>query len=307
MSRSLPPETVRIAAAQYPVEPVATLRAWREKTTRWVEQAAAAEADLAVFPEYGLIELAHAAGRECAGDLRRTLEAVADRYEEAEHHFASLARASALHILAPSGPRRRPDGRFVNTASLVAPRAGIGRQEKAILTPFEHGWGLAPGDPLQVFATDLGRIGVAICYDSEFPVLVRTLADSGADIILIPTCTERVSGYMRVRTAAAARALESTVATVLSPTIGDAPWSPAVDRNTGAAGIFVPPESGLSETGVLTEGTRDRPGWVTATLDRRALHRPRETGEMRNRADWMLQPGAGRLPAPAEIVDLTSP
>lgn len=303
MSRPAPPETVRIAAAQYPIDPVATLDAWREKTTRWVEQAATAGAELAVFPEYGLIELAHAAGPAVAGDLQKTLAAVADRYDEAEHHFASLARACALHILAPSGPRRRPDGRFVNTASLVAPTGGIGRQDKAILTPFEHGWGLAPGAPLKAFATDLGRIGVAICYDSEFPVLVRTLTDSGADIILIPTCTERVSGYMRVRTAAAARALESTVATVLSPTIGEASWSPAVDLNTGAAGIFVPPEAGLSETGVLAEGTRDRPGWITATIDRRALHRPREAGEMRNRADWMLQPGIEH-PVPAEVIHL---
>ena len=93
---------------------------------------------------------------------------------------------------------------------------------------------------MRVFETALGRIGVAICYDSEFPLLARALTEAGAEIVLVPSCTERVSGYYRVRTGAMARALENTIATVMSPTVGDALWSPAVDRNAGAAGIFVP-------------------------------------------------------------------
>src|SRR5690606_42050963 len=57
-------------------------------------------------------------------------------------------------------------------------------------------------------------------------------------------------------------ALENQMACVTSPTIGDAPWSPAVDRNNGAAGIFVPSEHGVSDTGVLAEGGLNSPGWV---------------------------------------------
>lgn len=301
------PTMIRIAAAQYPLDPLPTLDAWREKTARWIGEGAALGAELLVFPEYGLIEIAHAAGPETAGDLQRTLAAVADRYEEAEHHLATLAQRHDVHILGASGPRRRDDGRFVNTASLVTPRGGIGRQDKAILTPFEHGWGLVPGAAPRVFATELGMIGVAICYDSEFPLLVRTLTDAAADLILIPACTERRSGHGRVRAAAAARALESTVATVLSPTVGEARWSPAVDLNTGAAGVFVPPEAGLSDTGVLAEGEINVPGWVSATLDRRALHRPREIGEMRNRDDWLLQPNVAPERVVAAVTDLRSP
>ena len=49
----------------------------------------------------------------------------------------------------------------------------------------------------------------------------------------------------------------------MSPTVGDALWSPAVDRNTGAAGIFVPSEQTVSDDGVLAEGTLNAPQWVS--------------------------------------------
>jgi predicted amidohydrolase len=178
-------------------------------------------------------------------------------------------------------------------------------QEKLILTPFERAWGVAPGRQLRVFETVLGRIGVAICYDSEFPLLVRAQAEAGAELILIPSCTEHLSGYHRVRAAAQARALESQIATVVSPTVGDALWSPAVDRNVGAAGVFVPADQALSMTGVLVEGTLNAPGWVSAEVDLAALRRVRREGEMRNHVDWPAQPGAAPLAERVEIVDLT--
>ncbi len=58
------------------------------------------------------------------------------------------------------------------------------------------------------------------------------MAEAGAEMLLVPSCTERVSGYHRVRTGARARALENQIAAIVSPTVGDALWSPAVDRNT---------------------------------------------------------------------------
>jgi predicted amidohydrolase len=135
-------------------------------------------------------------------------------------------------------------------------------------------------------------------------LLSRALAEAGAEVILVPSCTERVSGYHRVRTGAMARALENTVATVQSPTVGDALWSPAVDRNSGAAGIFVPSEHGISDSGVIAEGTLNAAQWVSGTVDLARLHRLRTTGEMRNFADWSVQPGAATLVANVEVVSL---
>jgi predicted amidohydrolase len=130
------------------------------------------------------------------------------------------------------------------------------------------------------------------------------MAEAGADVVLVPTCTERVSGYHRVRTGAMARALENTIATVQSPLVGDAPWSPAVDFNAGAAGIYVPSEQGVSDTGILAEGTLNAAEWVTATIDLARLKRVRETGEMHNYGDWALQPGVPTTKVTVEIVKL---
>ena len=221
---------------------------------------------------------------------------------EAAH--ADLARKHRLHILAASGPTRRDDGRYVNRARLFAPSGSMATQDKMIMTPFEHGWGIVPGETLRVFDTVLGRIGIAICYDSEFPLLVRAQAEAGADLILIPSCTEFVSGYHRVRTAALARALENGCVTVQSPTVGEARWSPAVDVNAGAAGIYAPAEKGLSDTGVIAVGHLNEPGLVTATVDLERLRRVRESGEMRNSLDWARQPGAMPTSGVVEVVPL---
>ena len=301
---SVQPSVVRVAAAQYPIERLPSLRAVQDKLARWVADAAAGGAEIVVFPEYGAMEIAGTCDDAIAGDLARTLAAVADRLPEIDAHLVTLAARHAIHILAPSGPSRRADGRYVNAARLIAPNGKIGVQEKLIMTPFERGWGIAPGGPLRVFETTLGRIGVLICYDSEFPLLARAQAEAGARLLLVPSCTERVSGYHRVRTGALARALENTVAAVTSPTIGDAPWSPAVDRNSGAAGVYVPAEAGVSDTGVLAEGRVNETMLVHATVDLGRLDAVRAAGEMRNALDWELQPGAdGTLPKP-ELVDL---
>ena len=296
---------VKVAAAQYPVDRPGTLQEWRDKTARWVAAGAETGAELLVFPEYGMIEAAAAFGTAMEADLEGTLSAVAAEAANMAAFYTELARRCAVHILTPSGPLGRADGRVVNTARLITPAGRTGVQEKLILTPFERAWGVAPGRQLRVFETVLGRIGVAICYDSEFPLLVRAQAEAGAEVILIPSCTEYLSGHHRVRAAAQARALESQIATVVSPTVGDAPWSPAVDRNVGAAGVFVPADRTLSMTGVLVEGTLNAPGWIFSEVDLAALRRLRTEGETRNHVDWVAQPGATPLAKKIEVVDLT--
>ncbi len=286
--------TVRIAAAQYPIERFATLDAYAAKLGRWVADAAGAGAELLVFPEYGAMEYAGAAGG-AAESLTGSLTAAAAGMQHMIAVHAELAKRHRVHILAASGPCRTPAGTFVNRARLFAPSGTSAAQDKLIMTPFEHDWGIKPGTAQNVFDTALGRLGIAICYDSEFPLLVHALCAAGAEIILVPSCTEFVSGFHRVRTAALARALENTCVTVQSPTVGNAPWSAAVDRNSGAAGIFVPAEQGLSDTGVLAEGPLNAAQWLHATVDLERLRRVRDTGEMRNVRDWHMQPGASNI------------
>ncbi len=299
-----PTRKVRIAAAAYRLEGFATLGAVEDKIARWVADAAGAGADVLVFPEYGAMELAAPAGEAVCADLHASLAAVSDALPQIDAVHADLARRHRVHILAGSGPRRDSDGGYRNTARLFAPSGRSGAQDKLIRTPFERDWGLVAGKRPHVFETAIGRIGIAICYDSEFPLLVRTMIEAGAEIVLIPACTEFVSGYHRVRTAALARALEAGCATAVSPTVGASTWSPAVDYNSGAAGIYVPAEAGISDTGIVAEGLLNAPGWVYGDVDLAALARLADTGEMRNRADWLNQPGGDLALPKAEFVSL---
>jgi predicted amidohydrolase len=298
------PLTLRIGAAQYPIDQPQSLDEWEAKIERWVAQGAATGAELLVFPEYAAIEQAAAFGPEIYNDLQATLSRIAGTAGERIALHLRLAREHSVHILAGSGPVKKSDGRFVNAAQLVTPDGLVGEQEKIIMTPFERDWGISGGGPLRVFDTALGKIAVAICYDSEFPLLVRAQAEAGAEVVLVPSCTERLSGYYRVRTGAAARALENTIATVQSPTVGDALWSPAVDRNAGAAGIYVPSEHDVADNGVLAEGPLNEARWVTAVVELAALRRLKSTGEMRNYGDWSRQPGSAPLAREVEIVSL---
>lgn len=285
--------TVHVASANYPIDEPKTFDDWAGKIARWVGDGTANGAELLVFPEYAAIEYAAIHGPEVTQDLHATLEVVADAYDARLAVHRDLAEKHGVFILAGSGPKRLEAGRYVNAAQLVGPDGFFGEQVKMIMTPFEHDWGVTGGfdidAPLEVFETAIGRISVAICYDSEFPLLVREMTEGGAEILLVPSCTERVSGYHRVRDGSRARALENQIAVVTSPTIGEAQWSPAVDINTGAAGIFVPPDFRTSETGSLAEAELNAPGWITATIPVETLRRLRDDGEMRNYIDWPRQ------------------
>lgn len=298
-------QLLQAAAAQYPIGEPKSLGEWEDKIALWVKTGAATGAELLVFPEYAAIEQAAAFGPDVYGNLKATLTKVAELAASRIALHLELAKKHSVHILAGSGPVLKSDGSFVNAAQLVTPTGLVGEQEKLVMTPFEHEWGISAGSPVRVFKTAIGTFGIAICYDSEFPLLVHAMAAAGANIVLVPSCTERISGYHRVRTGSMARALENTICTIQSPTVGDAPWSPAVDFNAGAAGIYVPSEHGVSDTGVLAEGKLNEAQWVSATIDLARLKRVRETGEMRNAHDWALQPGAPAAKVVVEIVDLT--
>jgi predicted amidohydrolase len=297
-------QTLKVASAQYPIDQPATLDAWRDKIARWVADGAETGAEVLVFPEYAAIEQAAALGEKVYGNLDATLQAVAELEGERLGLHRELAAKHRVHILVGSGPVRKGEGRYVNAAQLVTPKGSVGVQEKLIMTPFETDWGISAGTHARVFDTVLGLIGVNICYDSEFPLLARAMAEAGAELLLVPSCTERVSGYHRVRTGSRARALENQIAAVVSPTVGDAPWSPAVDRNIGAAGIYVPSEQTVSDTGILAQGTLNASEWVTADVDLARLRHLRSSGEMRNYIDWPNQPGATKLADRVEIITL---
>lgn len=293
---------MRVAAAAYPMDFLDSWVAYEQKLTRWVSEAASAGADLLVFPEYGAMELATLAGRDTALDLEASLHAVSERIPDVDDLHARLARAHGVHVLAASAPvfdaelGQRP----VNRARFFAPDGSMGVQDKQIMTRFEReDWGVVGGGPLHLFDTALGKIGILICYDSEFPLLGRAMAE--ADLILVPSCTEALTGYSRVRIGAMARALENQCVTVMSSTVGSCDWSEAVDENTGMGGIFGPPDTGFPATGVIAEGRLNQPGWTYADVDLERIAHVRADGVVLNRRHWDDQSGRDVIAATRKL------
>ncbi|PIL20875.1 amidohydrolase [Puniceibacterium antarcticum] len=293
---------MKIATAAYPMDFLPDWDAYAAKITSWVAEAAGNGADLLLFPEYGSMELATLAGADVAGDLEASLHAVSDRVPDADVLHARLAREYGVHIVAASAPVFDPNigPRPVNRARLFAPSGANGWQDKQIMTRFEREvWGVVAGHPLTLFDTALGKLGILICYDSEYPLLARALSE--ADLILVPSCTEALSGYWRVRIGSMARALEQQCVTVMSSTVGAASWSEAVDTSVGMGGIFGPPDTGFPATGVIAEGTLNQPGWTYAEVDIAHVADVRANGVVLNRQHWIEQLGRD---VPAPIVQL---
>jgi predicted amidohydrolase len=296
--------TIRVAAAQYPIDEITSISAFEDKISQWVGQAAAHGAELLAFPEYAGMELARIAGRHMSSDLLGSIEALQYYIGHYDAAYAELAKRHGVFILAGSAPVRLTDGRFVNRARLFGPKGESGFQQKHVMTRFEaEQWNISASAGLCVFDIGVTKIGVAICYDAEFPLIARCLAEAGAEILLVPSCTESLAGYHRVRHACAARALENQIYVVHTPTVGDAPWIAAMEKNVGAAAFLAPPDSRLPADGMVSQGALNEPQWVYASLDLDLLAEVRNDGDVFNARDWGLQPGAAALPR-AKVVTL---
>ena len=286
---------LRLAVAQYPVGEPANWQQAAEKLRRWVAEAAGAGAELLVFPEYAAMELAAVFAPKLRASLTGQLQALQGLLPEYLALHRTLAVEHGVHLLAGSFPVQLGDGRFVNRAHVFSPQ-GMGWQDKQIMTRFEREeWGITSAPGLKLFDTAIGRFGICTCYDIEFPLLARALAEAGAQVILAPSCTDTVAGYWRVRLGAQARALENQCIVVQAPLVGEAAWSPAVDVNLGRAGVFAPPDRGLPDDGVLALGEWNQPQWLHAELDLAALDAVRREGQVLNHRDWAEQPA---LPLP---------
>ena len=280
----------RVAAAQYPIEFLGDWARCEAKVARWVGEATAHGARLLVFPEYFSMELTSLFDAPTRQSLSAQLAALQELLPQFQDLFAQTAREQGVTICAGSFPVRVEDGSYRNRSFLFHADGTSEFQDKLQMTRFENEqWLIEGGTELHAFDTAIGRVGIAVCYDAEFPLIARRLVEGGADLILVPSCTDTTAGYWRVRIGAQARALENQCYVVQSSTVGEAPWSPAVDTNVGAAAIYTPADRGFPENGVLASGTLNAAQWVYADVDPARLAEVRRNGQVFNYRDWTGQ------------------
>ncbi|MBO1073984.1 carbon-nitrogen hydrolase family protein [Roseomonas marmotae] len=278
---------LRLALLQYPVERPDSVAAFGAKLDRWLDEARAGGAGLAVLPEYACVELGAALTGLDVADEATELAAMVEAAPQILEAMRAAARRAGLWLLPGTLPMRDADGMIRNRAPLIDPEGRLASQDKHAMTRFERErWGISAGTSPAVFETPWGLIGVSICYDVEFPKHVRAQVEAGAWLVLAPSCTDTMHGFNRVRVSAAARAVENQCFVAITPTVGTAPWSAALDVNRGFAAVFGPIDRGFPEDGVLARGALDMPQWVFADLDPARIETVRKEGAVFNHRDW---------------------
>jgi predicted amidohydrolase len=286
---------MKIGVAQYPISRFATFADWQAHVADWVARAVKEGATVLSFPEYGGMELTSLLAEALQKDLHGQIPALEKFRGDFVSTWAGLAKKHGVFIQAPSLPVA-VDGKIRNRAHFFAPSGKAEFQDKRQMTRFEkEQWGIAGGEALKIFDIGETKIGIAICYDVEFPLIAHAMAEAGANLILAPSCTDTLAGAHRVHVGARARALENQVYVAIAPTVGEAAWSPAVDMNNGWAAAYAAPDRGFPDDGILARGELNRPGWVMAELDFDRLKASRASAQVFTAKDWETQakPGLG--------------
>jgi len=280
---------ITVAAWQYPIEQLSSFAAWRDKLDAGIAAAAARGAALCVVPEYAAMELTSLLPADAQATLAGQLAALQPLHADYVAAYADAARRHRIAIVGGSFPEQVAAGEYRNRLRVHGPSGAAIAVDKLQMTRFEREqWGIAPGAGQSVIALGELKLGVAICYDSEFPLIARRLAVAGANVLAVPSCTDALAGYYRVRVACQARALENQCYVIQAPTVGKAPWSIAVDDNVGAAAVYTPSDRGFPADGVLAIGPMSEPHLLVAELDLALVDGARRDGLVLGHRDWEL-------------------
>lgn len=275
---------VRVAAVQYQVRKINSFQEFAEQVEYFVETAHDYRADFVLFPEFFSVQLL---SQDSLKNLpsREGIAKLAEMETEFMELMSRLSREYGLHIIAGSHPMRRGEVIY-NASPVFFPDGSHVTQPKLHITPSEvKYWGITGGNELRVIDTPKARIGVLICYDSEFPEAARSLADQGAEIIFVPFCTDDRPGYQRVRICSRARAVENQLYVVTAGVIGNLPSVPAMDIHYGQASIFTPSDSEFARDGIQAEADANVEMLLVNDLDINDLYRSRSQGSVRQVID----------------------
>ncbi len=278
---------VKIATAQYDISFLENWKSYEQKIERWVVDAISQDAKILLFPEYFSMELASLFGQPIYSSLSKQLAAMQSLHADFIELFTSLAKQYQCIIQAGTFPVLIESESYRNRAYLFMPDGKFDYQDKLMMTRFEkEQWLIEGGQEIKYFNTEFGKIAINICYDSEFPLIARQQVESGCVLILVPSCTDTVAGYHRVKIGCQARALENQCYVVQASLVGDASWSEAVDVNVGAAAIYTPVDRGFPDNGILSVGIFNAVQWVMGTISPQACETVRVNGQVFNYRDW---------------------
>ena len=196
-------DKIRLALAQ-----ISSKRENKNENLRKIEKltlkAKEQGADLVIFPEMSLT------GYVVLDQVYELAETIPG---PSTQKIGALAKKTGMHIIFGMPElSEKTQATIFNTAVLVGPQGLIGNYRKMYLpthSVFEEKRYFRPGYEPAAFQTDLGNIGLTICYDVFFPEVYRLTRLKGAQLMVCISASPAVRrGYFEILTSA--RALENT-------------------------------------------------------------------------------------------------
>lgn len=276
---------VRIGAVQWQMRIFHSPEDVYDQVEYFVDAIAGYNGDFVLLPEFFNGPLMAGADDNSPSAAIRHLATFTEGFRD---KLVELALAYNINIIAGSMPLQMEDG--IHNVSYLCRRDGTwASQDKIHITPDEKAyWGLQGGDTLTVFETDIGKIGILICYDVEFPELPRLLAQQGMKILFVPFWTDTRNAYLRVRRTAQARAIENECYVVITGSVGNLPKVENMDIQYSQAAMFSPSDFSFPHDAIIAEATPNTEMTLVSDLDMDLLKELRYQGSVQNFRDRRL-------------------
>ena len=275
-------KVVRLGLIQWQMRLYKDLVELMQQAEYFVDAVSGYRSDFAVFPEFFnaplMAENNHLPESEAIRELATHTSVIVQKFSE-------LAISYNINIITGSMPELVGDLLY-NVGYLCKRDGTTERYEKLHVTPDEAKvWGMQGGNDLRTFDTDCGKIGILICYDSEFPELSRILANEGMDILFIPFLTDTQNGYSRVRHCAQARAIENECYVAITGSVGNLPKVHNMDIQFAQSMVFTPCDFAFPANGIKAEATTNTEMILIADVDIDLLRELNQFGSVRNLKD----------------------
>lgn len=283
---------MKITSTQYRIEQFANWQNYTTKIERLVASVKEEGSQLLLLPEYAGLEMAFSSN---ATDLQlfTQLQTVLPKYLE---FYQDLAQRYEIYLQPGTIVVETQPQFFHNRAYFFGPKA-MGFQDKLRLVESEKETDLLrPGTAQTIFETKIGTIGIAICYDSEFPEIVRKLVYKGAQLILVPCFTPSRQSFNRVYYSCRARAIENQCYILMACAVGNYQFTDTFYSLTGQANLFSPIDENFTEDGVVSQGAINAIATMTTPISYEKLQHVRDYGQVLNFKDGQFATDFAQLP-----------
>ena len=273
---------IRLGLIQWQVRPYKNIEEVLEQAEYFVDAVSNYRSDFALFPEFFNAPLMAAFNHLGEAEAIRELAKFTPKFKE---EFSRLAIAYNINIITGSMPEL-VDGHLYNVGFVCKRDGSVEKYEKMHVTPDEKKvWGLTGSNNIKTIDTDCGKIGVLICYDSEFPELGRILAKEGMNILFVPFLTDTQNGYSRVKICAQARAIENECYVAIAGCVGNLPQVENMDIQYAQSAVFTPCDFAFPPNGIKAESTPNTEMILVADVDLESLKELHNVGSVTNLKD----------------------